>query len=76
MTHRRPGVSPLGSGAVDGNDAAVSFREAIDAKQRLGSSKADAIRAIVRERPELHAAFVEAHNREHGPPSPFRGRRG
>ena len=72
--NRRPGVRPLGNGAVSGSDAETLFFEAVDEKLKLGMSKPDAVRAIARERPELHAAYVEAHNARVGP-STYRGPR-
>jgi ATP-dependent Clp endopeptidase proteolytic subunit ClpP len=71
----KPGVEPLGggSGKVDG-DALVTFQNAVDDKLKTGLSRPEAVRAIAKERPELHAAYVEAHNANVGPSS-YRGQR-
>ncbi|NLF08208.1 MAG: hypothetical protein GX594_09545, partial [Pirellulaceae bacterium] len=56
------------------SDAIAEWQESLEAKLRAGKSKPDAIRELVREQPELHAAYVAAHNAEVGPSS-YRGPR-
>lgn len=73
--HRRmPGVQPLGNGPTQAahGDAAALFFEAVDEKLKTGLSKSDAIKAVVKGNPELHAAYVRVHNARVGPSS-YRG---
>lgn len=73
----KPGVDILGSGKnkIEGNgDPLAEFTAAVDEKLKTGLSKPDAIKAVVKANPALHAAFVEAHNADVGPSS-FRGSR-
>ncbi len=68
----KPGVEPLGggSGKKEGTgDPRAEFEAAVDEKLKTGLSKPDAIKAVVKSNPELHAAFVETHNAEVGPSS-------
>lgn len=67
--YRKPGVSALGSGVEPRGDAAVLFHEAVEAKQQLGMSKAEAVRAVVKANPELQAAYVRSHNARVEPPT-------
>lgn len=75
MNHR-PGVSPLGNGLQQAacGDGIALWNEALDEKLKTGLSKPEAVRAIAIERPDLHAAYVEAHNAKVGPSS-YRGPR-
>jgi len=73
----KPGVDALGGGkgkAEGEGDPLAAFQAAVDEKLKTGLSKPDAVRAIVKEQPELHAGYVEAHNANVGPSS-FRGQR-
>ncbi len=73
----KPGVEVLGGGGgkVEGEgDPRAEFEAAVDEKLKTGLSKPEAIKAVVKSNPELHAAYVEAHNAEVGPSS-YRGQR-
>ena len=72
-THRRPGVLPLGNGPqAPLGDGLALWNEALDAKLQTGLPKAEAVKAIVKENPDLHAAYIAAHNARTGP-SRYRG---
>jgi ClpP class serine protease len=61
----KPGVDMLGHGcacASDGGDPIKTFRAAVEEKKRLGLTHTQATRAVVLEQPELHKAYIEAHN--------------
>lgn len=47
-------------------DPIGEWDRALEAKIAAGMSKARAVAAIVRERPGLHRAYLEAYNRDHG----------
>ena len=66
-----------GRGDIPGDqgDALAAFQHAIDGKLKTGLSRPDAMRAVAKEQPEVHAAYVQAHNDQVGP-SNYRGRRG
>ena len=73
----KPGVEMLGGGKKqDGGsgDPRAEFEAAVEEKMKAGMSKLDAIKAVVKSNPELHASYVEAHNAAVGPSS-FRGQR-
>ena len=75
---KKPGVDVLGGGGgkeAGEGDPLAEFETAVDEKMKTGLSKPDAIRAVVKGNPELHAAYVQAHNDKVGPPSPFCGQR-
>jgi len=73
----KPGVEMLGGGGEgEGHtDPKAEFEAAVDEKMKTGMNKADAVKAITKANPELHAAFVAAHNADIGP-STYRGSRG
>jgi hypothetical protein len=72
-TYPRPGVEPLGSGQRTTHGiAGAEFHEAVDEKMKTGMAKPDAIKAVVKSNPELHAAYIQEHNAKVGPSS-FRG---
>jgi ATP-dependent Clp endopeptidase proteolytic subunit ClpP len=77
-TSGKPGVEALGggSGKSDGGsgDPIAEFEDAVDEKVKTGMDRPSAIKAVVKNHPELHASYVEAHNRNVGP-STFRGQR-
>ena len=74
-TYSRPGVMPLGNGTIRASsDAIALWTEALESKLRTGLSRADAIKAVVKSNPELHAAYVAQHNANVGPSS-YRGPR-
>ena len=52
----------------------VAWNAAVDDKLKTGLKKPDAVRALAKEQPDLHAAYVQAHNEEVGP-STYRGER-
>lgn len=64
----KPGVKMLGSGGkkttTDDADPIGAFRLAVEEKMKLNMTKSDAARAVVGEQPELHKAYVEAHNEQ------------
>lgn len=70
---KKPGVKALAEGkakadadAEASGDPIAEFNEAVDAKVAKGRPKAQAIAAVAREKPELHRAYVIAHNEQHG----------
>ena len=48
-------------------DAIADWEDAIVAKMtsRAGTSRADAIKALTREQPKLHQAYIEQYNARH-----------
>lgn len=73
----KPGVEALGGGGgkEEGEgDPLAEFEAAVDEKMKTGLSKPEAIKAVVKSNPELHADYVQAHNAEVGPSS-YRGQR-
>ncbi|NQT40309.1 MAG: hypothetical protein HQ581_22640, partial [Planctomycetes bacterium] len=73
----KPGVDMLGGGngkSTDVGEPLAAFQALVDEKLKTGLAKSDAIRAVVKEQPEMHAAYVEAHNANVGPSS-YRGSR-
>lgn len=71
-----PGVQPLGDGTPQPAycDGIVEWREAMEAKLMQGKTKQQAVQELVAEKPDLHRAYILAHNAVHLP-SPFRGKR-
>ena len=68
----KPGVDALGGGngkSGDVGDPLAEFQAAVDEKLKTKLSRPDAVRAIAKDNPDLHAAFVEAHNAKVGPSS-------
>jgi len=67
---KRPGVDPVsesGSGKGDDNtDALARWNEAVAAKEAQLKDRGKAIRAVVREDPDLHAAYIAAANEGRG----------
>lgn len=65
----KPGVPALNteasSGGETGGDAEAEWHEAVAAKLKTHKTKAAAVAAVVRERPELREAYVQAHNARH-----------
>ena len=62
---QKPGVEPLGGGAAPkagSSDPVAEWNAAIDAKLAAGLTKTKAAAAVVRQNPDLHAAYVEAVN--------------
>jgi ATP-dependent Clp endopeptidase proteolytic subunit ClpP len=64
---RAIGVAPLGNGsgkspAAAGGDPIAEFNEAIAAKTAAGMTRQKAVLAVAAENPDLHEAFVDAHN--------------
>jgi ATP-dependent Clp endopeptidase proteolytic subunit ClpP len=75
----KPGVEMLGGGTSKGGgsesgDPRAEFEAAVDEKLKTGLSRVEAIKAVVKANPELHAAYVQAHNAAVGPSS-FSGAR-
>jgi hypothetical protein len=66
---RKPGVDVLGSGLPPDGGPIDDFLLAVVEKMKTGLSKPDAIKAVVKADPELHAAYVQAHNARVGPSS-------
>lgn len=64
-----PGVAPLAaSGGSDGpeGDALEQFEDAVSAFEAKKMTRAQAIRAVVNGKPELHKAYLAAYNAQHG----------
>lgn len=64
-----PGVAPLSaSGGSDGpeGDALEQFEDAVSAFEAKKMTRAQAIRAVVNGKPELHKAYLAAYNAQHG----------
>lgn len=62
----RPGVQPLGGNdgkQADGADPVAAFQAAVAEKVKCGLTKSKATAAVVREQPDLHAAFVASQNK-------------
>jgi len=61
---QKMGVEPLGGGTNQktGGDPIVAWNEALQAKITLGMSRSQAVRAVVRENPELHEEYLAAYN--------------
>lgn len=62
---QKSGVEPLGSGSSPStppSDPVAEWRDAIKEKVAEGLSKGKAVAAVVRENPDLHAAYIEAVN--------------
>jgi signal peptide peptidase SppA len=65
---RKPGVEPLttekakGAGADASGDAVAKWNDAVEAKVKLGKTRAQAVAAVARENPELREAYVAAYN--------------
>lgn len=60
-----PGVSPVGAdGAGDDPqaDPITAWNDAVSAQEKRGKNRQAAVIAAVRENPQVHAAFVRAHN--------------
>lgn len=64
-----PGVAPLassgageGSGGDGDGDPVEAFEEAVSAHVAKGKSRGEAIRAVAVGSPEVHAAYLRAHN--------------
>lgn len=60
-----PGVSPVGAdGAGDEPqaDPITAWNDAVSAQEKRGKNRQAAVIAAVRENPQVHAAFVRAHN--------------
>lgn len=72
------GVEPVRTGSAQAGggetDPVAEFAQRVREEMKTGLSKADATRAVVQADPELHAAYIEAHNANVGPSS-FRGQR-
>ena len=63
---QRPGVDAVGTKPSKGDgrgDAIQIWNDAVEEKVTAGLSKPKAVAAVVRENPELHAAFVAASNK-------------
>lgn len=62
---QKSGVEPLGSGSSASgstSDPVAEWHTAIDAKMAAGLTKTKAAAAVVRQQPDLHAAYIEAVN--------------
>jgi len=62
---KKPGVEALGSGSEtkagsDVSDPIAAFNEAVAEQVKAGKAKAEAVRAVVKADPDLHAAYLEA----------------
>jgi signal peptide peptidase SppA len=76
----RPGVDPVGvSGKIDDDNPAVdgepvaAFRSAVRERVAAGMSQRDAVSSVVREQPDLHVAYVNAHNQANGRTAEYQG---
>lgn len=67
------GVAPLsaGGGGDEGpsGDPVADWEDAIAAQEKRGLGRAAAIRAVVQSKPEIHAAYVRAHNAQYRRPA-------
>ena len=59
------GTANLGAGTAVEGDPIVAWNEAVQAKITAGFTKPRAIAAVVHESPELHRAYIAAHNAAH-----------
>ncbi len=62
---KKPGVQTIGNGSElkqDGSivDPIAAWNAAIEAKVKAGSSRQNAVKAVVRENPDLHDAYLKA----------------
>lgn len=70
------GVKPLGMGASAGPeeddggvDPHAAWAEAVEAQEKRGKTRAQAVRAVAVGKPDLHRAYLSAYNQERGHPA-------
>lgn len=64
----KDGLDETGNGPVDEptGDPIAAWEEAVQAQRTAGKSQRKAVAYVIKHNKELHAAFIEAHNANHG----------